>query len=58
MLLGFVYLHVCYIFFLRKAEYNRLKKTVGQTFVMLIVMFLFEVASVRSVDQQVNSVVR
>ena len=47
-----------YFFFLQKAENNRLKKPVGQNFVLLLFLFLFKVGSVRPVDQQINFVLR
>ena len=56
MLLGFGFLHVFYIFFLQKAENNRLKKASWPKFCNIIFLFLFTVGSVDYVDQQINFV--
>ena len=58
MLLGFGYLckFVMFSYFFQKAENNRLKKAVGQNFVILFFCFYLKRGSVGLIDQQINLV--
>ena len=45
-----------YFFFFQKAERDRLKKTVGQNFVISLLFLLPKIGSVGPIDQQMNLV--
>ena len=44
MLLGFGYLYKFFFFFFQKAENSRIKKSVGQNFVILLLYIFFIIA--------------